>query len=162
TLTNNTMTVGAIQNAPADPSGTATFSRPLTGFVVQTSIPGQVNLVNPTGLNLTYWDGADTVPGAVNNLIIDGGNGLWEAAGPTSNWTNVTGSTNAPWDNGGVGAIFAGIGAGSLRPLRDLSPLCYGTRGQRGCIVTVTDAEGQVTASALQFATDGYIITGQP
>ncbi|HVV27515.1 MAG TPA: autotransporter-associated beta strand repeat-containing protein [Rhizomicrobium sp.] len=163
TLTDNGLAVGSYETTPADPSQTATPTRPLTDFVVQTAIPGQVNLVNTNGLALTYWDGGDLVPALKDNTVVDGGNGTWQAPGPasTDNWTNVTGATNAPWDNSGVIAIFSGIGAGPNPLLRPApTPLCYGTQGRAGCTVTVDDSQGQVTAGGIQFATSGYKVVG--
>jgi fibronectin-binding autotransporter adhesin len=48
----------------------AIITRPLTDFLVQTVVPGQVNLINTTGLTLNYWDGSATAN--KNNDLIDG------------------------------------------------------------------------------------------
>src|SRR3546814_7876635 len=73
------------------------------------------------------------------NDTINGGNGTWHVGGTDNNWTNAAGSINAAYADGTF-AIFAGTG---------------GT-------VTVDNGSGAVTASSMQFASDGYLITGAP
>ncbi|WP_130619115.1 autotransporter-associated beta strand repeat-containing protein [Dyella amyloliquefaciens] len=119
-LTNNGLTLGTL------PSGTTA--------VVQTSVPGEVNLVNTTGVTLTYWDGTGTRNGDIN-----GGSGTWQSPAGNDNWTNATGTLNAPWANLGY-AIF------------EATP---GT-------VTVDNSVGQVSAAGMQFASGGYVINGGP
>jgi outer membrane autotransporter protein len=105
--------------------------------VVQTSVANQVNLVVTTGVTLNFWDGA---VGPKNNGIVDGGNGVWNTGtGANDNWTNASGAINAPW----TPAAFA---------IFEATP---GT-------VMVDNSLGQVTASGMQFASDGYLITGGP
>jgi len=101
---------------------------------VQTSITGQVNLVNSAGLSLSFWDGD---AGPKFNDIVNGGNGTWHVGGTDNNWTNADGSINAAYADGTF-AIFAGTG---------------GT-------VAVDNGSGAVTASGMQFASDGYLING--
>ncbi|MEJ8824062.1 autotransporter outer membrane beta-barrel domain-containing protein [Variovorax humicola] len=120
-LTDNGLALGTM------PAGTTTF--------VQTSIPGQVNLVNTTGLTLNYWDGT----GPKFNGVIDGGNGTWQASGGNNNWTESMGALNAPYTDGAF-AIFAGA---------------PGT-------VTVDNSLGAATSSGMQFATSGYVLQGAP
>ena len=105
-----------------------------SGYFVQTSVANQVNLVNTTGLTMRFWDG---VNGAKNDNAITGGDGLWQASGGNDNWTEFDGSANAPFTDDAF-AVFSGVG---------------GT-------VTVDDTLGAVTASGMQFATDGYVIAG--
>jgi fibronectin-binding autotransporter adhesin len=119
-LTDNGLTLGAM---PSD-----------SAVTVQTSVAGQVNLVNTNGLLLSYWDGAGN---GKNNDIINGGNGLWQSATGNDNWTTVSGSVNAPNATNSF-AVFAGD-AGT---------------------VTVDNSLGGVSASGLQFATTGYRING--
>jgi fibronectin-binding autotransporter adhesin len=119
-LTNNGLTLGGM------PLGSE--------VTVQTSITGQVNLVNTAGLTLNFWDGA---AGPKNNGAVNGGNGVWQNGGGNDNWTDTAGGVNAAYQDGGF-AVFAG------------NP---GT-------VTVDDSLGQVTASGMQFAATGYTITG--
>lgn len=102
---------------------------------VQTSVANQVNLVNASGNQLTFWDGA---AGPVNDGTIQGGVGVWRLA-DNERWTTDTGAYNAPYSNGAF-AVFTGTG---------------GT-------VAIDNANGQVEASGMQFAVDGYVIDGQP
>ncbi|QDC39312.1 autotransporter outer membrane beta-barrel domain-containing protein [Sphingobium fuliginis ATCC 27551] len=118
-LTNNGVTVGAT---------------PIGDVTVQTSIAGQVNLVNTAGLTLNFWDGA---AGPRNNGVVNGGNGLWQNGTGNDNWTDASGLVNAAYQDGGF-AIFAGAGGS----------------------VILDNGLGQVTASGMQFATTGYTIGG--
>ena len=118
-LTNNGLTVGAV---------------PSPDFFVQTSVANQVNLVNTGGLTLNYWDGA---AGPKNDGIVNGGDGVWQSSAGNDNWTDETGTPNAPFSDGSF-AIFTG------------------TPGA----VTVDDSLGDVNVSGMQFASDGYVITG--
>ncbi|RST53953.1 autotransporter-associated beta strand repeat-containing protein [Variovorax sp. DXTD-1] len=99
---------------------------------VQTSIAQQVNLVNTTGLTLNFWDG----PNAPGNGVINGGDGTWRLA-DNDRWTEASGAVNAPYSNGAF-AILAG------------------TPGT----VTIDNGNGQIEASGLQFAADGYRLAG--
>lgn len=97
-------------------------------FVVDTSTPGQVNLIVQGGVGAAatqFWDGANTL----SNNTVDGGTFTWTNA--TTNWTNQDGSANTTWQNGN--AIFAG------------------TAG------TVTLAEA-LTIKGLSFQTTGYVL----
>ncbi|MBZ9996199.1 autotransporter-associated beta strand repeat-containing protein [Mesorhizobium sp. BH1-1-4] len=102
--------------------------------IVQTSIAGQVNLVDISAMTLNFWDGD---AGPKSNNAVNGGNGTWRAAGD-DNWTGPAGDLNAAFTNGSF-AIFAGS-AGT---------------------VSVDNTNGQVQAAGMQFATDGYLIQGQ-
>ncbi|QGW82579.1 autotransporter-associated beta strand repeat-containing protein [Variovorax paradoxus] len=113
-------------------NGLALGTVPPGDLFVQTSIAQQVNLVNTTGLTLNFWDGQST-PG---NGAIDGGNGTWRLA-DNERWTEASGAVNAPYSNGAF-AILAG------------------TPGT----VAIDNGNGQIEASGLQFATDGYRLTG--
>jgi len=117
TLTDNGLSIGAV---------------PTTDVFVQTSLANQVNLVNTSGLTLSFWDG----PGHANDNAITGGTGTWRLA-DNDYWTEASGSLNAPFSNGSF-AVFGGTG---------------GT-------VTVDDANGAVTVSGMQFAADGYEVAG--
>lgn len=98
--------------------------------LVQTLIPGQVNLVvTMPGTFMQYWDGGD----ATGNGAINGGDGIWSATG--SNWTGDPDSQlNTNWFNNSV-AVFAGAAG------------------------TVT-LNGTFRPQGLQFATNGYTLTG--
>ena len=101
---------------------------------VQTAVAGQVNLVNTAGLTLSFWDGD---AGPKNNGAIDGGNGVWRVGGGTNNWTDANGALNADYAQNSF-AIFSGAaGRGHRRQCRRQRP-----------------------ASGMQFASDGYTITG--
>ena len=70
-------------------------------FLVQTTQPGEVNLVVSSGGFATqFWDGSNTVADG----IIHGGSGTWNTT--TTNWTNASATANAPWQNGF--AVFEG------------------------------------------------------
>lgn len=81
-----------------------------TGFnaqdlFVQTGIAGQVNLVNSTGLVLSFWDGS--VATEHNNGAVNDGDGTWDAN--NDNWTAADGAVNGRWDDGTF-AVFSGAG----------------------------------------------------
>jgi fibronectin-binding autotransporter adhesin len=107
---------------------------PSTGYFVQTAVAQQVNLVNTSGLTLNYWDGAT---GGENNNSIQGGDGTWLASNANDNWTTSDGSANAPFANGSYAIFSAAAGH-----------------------VMVDDNPGQVTVSGMQFASDGYHLSG--
>jgi fibronectin-binding autotransporter adhesin len=72
--------------------------------LIQTAVPGQVNLVvTGPGALVQYWDGAITN----GDGTIHGGAGTWDAV--ATNWTAPNGAINASWQ-GGFG-IFAGTAA---------------------------------------------------
>ncbi|MDR0787698.1 MAG: autotransporter outer membrane beta-barrel domain-containing protein [Gemmatimonadota bacterium] len=110
--------------------GTNTYS-------VQTSVPGQVNLVinaPPPGF-YTFWDGGNT--SLHGNGIVNGGNGVWQSSAGNTNWTDQTGVPIGFWSNADFAVFMAQPGA-----------------------VTVDNSLGQVSASGMQFASDGYVVTG--
>ncbi|ESQ82793.1 hypothetical protein ABENE_20805, partial [Asticcacaulis benevestitus DSM 16100 = ATCC BAA-896] len=104
------------------------------GIFVQTSVANQVNLINTTGATLNFWDGA---AGPKFNNAVNGGNGVWQSKTGNSNWADASGAVNAGYSDGGF-AVFAG------------------TSG----LVTIDNGLGVVTASGLQFASTGYVVTG--
>ena len=119
-FTNNGLTVGTI---------------PSPDFYLQTSVPGQVNLINTSGFTLNYWDGA--LAALKNNNQTDGGDGLWQSVAGNDNWTIDTGVLNAPFSDNAF-AIFTG------------------TAG----IVTTDSSQGDIKAAGMQFLTTGYVIQG--
>ncbi|WP_082407494.1 autotransporter outer membrane beta-barrel domain-containing protein [Mesorhizobium sp. 1M-11] len=123
TLTNNTLDIASL------PPGT-----PPNTFFVQTSVANQVNLVNTAGLNLTFWDGD---AGPKNDGAVNGGNGTWQNAGASDNWTDQTGTPNAAWADGGFAVFMATPGT-----------------------VTVDNGNGAVRTVGMQFASDGYVVQG--
>lgn len=100
------------------------------GISIQTVIPGQVNLVNTGGMPVNFWDGDGG--GSANNSRVDGGAGAWTGAG--LNWTTGTGAVNTAYTAADF-LIFAGA-PGAVN------------------VGTVT------TTGGLQFAVDGYRLTG--
>ncbi|WP_245409162.1 autotransporter outer membrane beta-barrel domain-containing protein [Shinella sp. WSJ-2] len=102
--------------------------------ILQTAVNHQVNLINTAGLDLSFWDGG---AGLKNDGTINGGDGVWHVGGADDNWTEATGTINAPYENGSF-AVFAGAS---------------GT-------VTVDNSDGAVKVAGMQFATDGYAVTG--
>ncbi len=114
--------------------GTIPAGATLADLSVQTAVAGQVNLVNTGGATLSFWDG-DIVANRDNDTI-DGGTGTWNAT--NSNWTTATGSFNAPYSPNPTFAVFQGT-AGTI---------------------TIDDTDGQVKATGLQFASDGYAVDG--
>ncbi|MCW2393545.1 autotransporter domain-containing protein [Sphingobium sp. B11D3A] len=109
---------------------------------VQTSIAGQVNLIVGTGggdpgtpsTPLTFWDGGDIA--RHNNGKIDGGSGLWTAT--ANNWANVDGTVNGPLTPVPAFAVFAGSGGA----------------------VQADASAGALSVTGMQFASNGYTITG--
>lgn len=101
-------------------------------LTIQTAVAGQVNLLSTyPGVTLGFWDGA----GAQNDNAISGGSGTWSAS--STNWTDATGATNGTYNTSSL-LVFQGA---------------PGT-------ITVDDTAGPVSASSLQFAVDGYMLTG--
>ncbi|MGU3494197.1 autotransporter-associated beta strand repeat-containing protein [Xanthobacteraceae bacterium A53D] len=99
---------------------------------IQTAVANQVNLfIDDPDSPVQFWNGSTTTP----NEVIVGGTGTW-TAGNQTNWTNASATVANSW-NGGY-AVF------------------QGTAGT----VTVDNGAGQVTASGMQFATGGYLVTG--
>ena len=119
-LTDNGLSLGAT------PSG--------SDLVVQTSVAGQVNLVNSAGLTLNFWDGA---AGPKFDGVVNGGDGVWQASGGNNNWTGLNGAINAGYTDAAY-AVFAGMGG----------------------VVSVDGGFGAVSASGLQIAAEGYVFTG--
>ena len=112
------------------PAGTDT-----SNLAVQASVSGQVNLVNSMTVgDLLFWDGDGA--GNAGNGAIDGGNGTWTLA--SANWANADGSASGAMAPVPGFAVFAGA-AGT---------------------VMADDSAGALSVSGMQFATDGYLLTG--
>jgi fibronectin-binding autotransporter adhesin len=92
----------------------------------------QIDLLNTAGLALGFWNADGLASGAQRG----GGSGTWSASSP--NWTDAVGTITAPMSPQPGFAIFAGA---------------PGT-------VTVDGGAGAVQASGMQFASDGYTLTG--
>ncbi|WP_037504529.1 autotransporter outer membrane beta-barrel domain-containing protein [Sphingopyxis sp. MWB1] len=103
-------------------------------LTVQTAIAGQVNLINMAGLDLSFWDGA---VGPKFDGVVNGGDGIWQAASGNDNWTEPTGLLNGGFLDRSF-AVFAG------------------TAGN----VTVDASLGPITVTGMQFAANGYHVAG--
>ncbi len=115
-------------------NGLALGSMPSAGWVVQTGVAHQINLVDSKGMAFSFWDGD---AGPKGNNAIDGGDGTWEAGGSRNDWTDASGAVNAPFSDSSF-AVF------------------QGTPG----VVTVNGGNGSVNAQGMQFASDGYVVQG--
>jgi fibronectin-binding autotransporter adhesin len=102
----------------------------LSDLSVQTSVAGQINLVYSAG-PIQFWNGSHTTA----NGTINGGTGTWKIG--TTNWTDTAGANAGAWTNGQF-AIFSGASGA----------------------VTVDNSGGAVSASGVQFAVNGYSMTG--
>jgi autotransporter-associated beta strand protein len=69
---------------------------------------GQVSLIVSPFSGTQYWDGSNLTPGHIANGR--GGTGTWNAA--NTNWSNQSGTINAPWV--GQNAVFAAAGASTV------------------------------------------------
>ena len=109
---------------------------PPSGFTIQ-NLTGskQINLINTNGFTLNFWN----ANGQASNSVMGGGSGTWSV--PQANWTDSVGSVTSTRQPADAFAIFGGA---------------PGT-------VTVDNGAGgsqPVTALGMQFASDGYLITG--
>ena len=104
---------------------------PGTGYSLRTSTPNAIDLVYSADKQLRFWN-----PGGSGGTI-NGGDGTWEVNGTSDNWTDSAGSVNGPYTNDTF-AVFEG----------------------RAGTVTVDDSNGDVDVTGMQFATDGYVVTG--
>ncbi|GAB2575428.1 autotransporter-associated beta strand repeat-containing protein [Dyella jejuensis] len=92
----------------------------------------QINLVDSTGLTLSFWN----ANGQASSTQAGGGSGTWSVTSQT--WTDANGDITAPMGPQPGLAIFSGA---------------PGT-------VTVDNSAGAVSATGLQFASGGYLMTG--
>jgi fibronectin-binding autotransporter adhesin len=92
----------------------------------------QINLITAAGYTLNLWNGN----GLASPSQMGGGDGTWSATSP--NWADVAGVASGPLQPQPGFAIFGGA-AGN---------------------VAVSTADGAVAASGMQFASDGYRLTG--
>lgn len=110
---------------------------PRANISVQTAIANQVNIVVAGGVpnpgevpEVQFWDGGGTTPDGT----IGGGTGTWNNS--TTNWTRANGNANDAW--GGRFAVFQAEGG----------------------VVSVDSNGAPVTVTGMQFASDGYTVTG--
>ncbi len=128
TLTDNVLDIGTV------PGGVDAAD-----LAVQTSVAGQVNLINsasggggPSVPFFGFWDG----DGNADNGVIEGGDGIWSLT--STNWTDMDGAVNNVMLPIPGFAIFSGSG---------------GT-------VTADNGDGPLSVRGMQFAADGYTLTG--
>jgi fibronectin-binding autotransporter adhesin len=122
-LTDNGLDIGTT------PGGTTA-----SDFAVQTSVAGQVNLVDTAALPLSFWDGG--AAGHAGNGVIDGGDGVW--SNTATNWTDINGT-----------------GTGAMTPQPGFAVF----QGAPGT-VTIDGSAGAVVSAGMQFAASGYTLTG--
>jgi fibronectin-binding autotransporter adhesin len=92
----------------------------------------QINLIDATSVTLAFWN----ANGQASPSQMGGGSGTWSVTAPK--WTDSVGSTTGPMTPQPGFAIFGGA-AGT---------------------VTVDNTAGTVSATGLQFASDGYTLAG--
>jgi fibronectin-binding autotransporter adhesin len=101
---------------------------------IQTSVSGQVNLANVAPDQRLFWDG-DAL-GNADNGRVDGGNGIWRA--DSRNFTTMDGLNNGMMTPQPGFTIFQAAGGN----------------------VVVDDGAGAISVTGMQFASDGYVISG--
>ncbi|QYU68953.1 autotransporter domain-containing protein [Leptolyngbya sp. 15MV] len=142
TLTDNGLDLGSIPGgfAPDD-------------LIIQTSVAQQVNLLVAAGAPgvFNFWDGAD----ADGNGRIDGGSGTWSVAG--TNWTTSTGAANGAYDPAQF-LIFTGPTVGG--PVESASLAAAVPSSMAGTVTVDSDSGAVTLANGVQFAVDGYTVTG--
>lgn len=92
----------------------------------------QINLINTAGRELRFWN----ANGLASATQLGGGSGTWSTTAPV--WTDATGTLTSVMTPVPSMAVFGGE-AGT---------------------VTIDSSSGQVSASGLQFASDGYVVAG--
>lgn len=108
---------------------------PTPGVALQyLSAAKQVNLINTGGLTLNIWN----ANGLASPTQLGGGSGVWSRT--SANWTDAVGSVTGP------------------RQPTDSFVILGGAAGT----VTLDDTAGALTAQGMQFASDGYRLTGAP
>lgn len=127
---------------------------------VQTSVAGQVNLINSAGLLLGFWDGA--APGGLNNGAIEGGSGTWNDT--DSDWTDANGSVDGTWTDGQF-AVFGGtagtidvVGQRSVAGLQFMSN--YTLNAAPGSGLVITDPDSMIRVDPGMQATINAVISG--
>ncbi|RQO41182.1 autotransporter outer membrane beta-barrel domain-containing protein [Variovorax sp. KBW07] len=115
--------------------GTLPTSATAADLHVQTSVTGEINLINSKGASLDFWDGSD--PGKYNDGAAGGGSGTWRLGSPHDGWADAEGKLNASWKQDGF-AMFGG----------------------KAGTVTVDNGGGNVSIGGAQFFADGYVVGG--
>jgi T5SS/PEP-CTERM-associated repeat protein/autotransporter-associated beta strand protein len=149
TLTDNTLDLGTL------PGGSNA-----NNLFVQTSVAGQVNLINNEGLLLGFWDGA--VPGGLNNGAIEGGSGTWDAS--NNDWTDANGSIDGAWTDGQF-AVFGGaagtvdvVGQRGIAGLQFMSNYTLNATAGNGLVIT--GADSMIRVDPGMQATINAVISG--
>jgi fibronectin-binding autotransporter adhesin len=92
----------------------------------------QINLIDASGLTLNFWN----ANGQATSSQLGGGSGTWSATSQT--WTDANADIT-----------------GAMQPQPG-----FGIFGGTAGTVTVDNSAGAVEATGLQFASDGYVMTG--
>ncbi|MDR6890899.1 MULTISPECIES: autotransporter outer membrane beta-barrel domain-containing protein [Variovorax] len=108
------------------------FAPPAGSSVQILTSSKQINLITAAGYTLNFWNGN----GLASPSQLGGGDGIWSATQP--NWADEGGVASGPLQPQPGFAIFGGA-AGN---------------------VVVNTADGAVAASGMQFASDGYRVSG--
>jgi outer membrane autotransporter protein len=97
-------------------------------------LPGskQINILNATGTTLNYWN----ANGLASASQMGGGSGTWSTTSPV--WTDAAGTVTSAMNPQPGFAVFGGAPG----------------------VVTVDGTAGQVSATGMQFLSDGYHLTG--
>ncbi|MDQ0038562.1 outer membrane autotransporter protein [Variovorax boronicumulans] len=122
--------------------GTQPVATTLGDLRVQSSVSGEINLVNSKGVTLGFWDGAGSDTTKYNDGKIAGGSGTWRignstVSDPSDGWTDADGKANTGWQQNQF-ALF-GAAAGTVR---------------------VDNSGGAISIGGAQFFTSGYVVTG--
>ncbi|WP_341886597.1 autotransporter outer membrane beta-barrel domain-containing protein [Variovorax sp. YR752] len=122
--------------------GTAPAGTTAGDLHVQSSVRGEINLINSKGVSLGFWDGAGGDASTYNDGTIGGGSGTWRIGNstlndPSDSWTGANGKTNTGWKQNQF-ALFGGA-AGTVR---------------------VDNTGGAISIDGAQFSTSGYVVTG--
>ncbi|WP_181832507.1 autotransporter domain-containing protein [Bosea caraganae] len=123
TLTDNGLEIGTV------PGGTDRSQ-----LAVQTSVVGEVNIVNAALTERLFWDGSDI--SRWNNGRVDGGAGTW--SGDIDSFTTVDGASNGRQAPTPGFVIFQNTGG----------------------MVIVDDGHSPIEVTGMQFAADGYGLMG--
>ncbi|MBK3744942.1 autotransporter outer membrane beta-barrel domain-containing protein [Paraburkholderia aspalathi] len=99
-------------------------------YVLRTTGSQKIDLISTAGLELNFWDA-----GSHSDNTVNGGTGTWQAAGTLNNWADQDGNNNGKFTDGSF-AVF---------------------EGEAGT-VTIDNANGVISVSGMQFATDGYLL----
>lgn len=125
-----------------------------TGLTLDLATGGQVNLLAAApDVDFIFWDGSNSSA----NGGIDGGSGSWTVDG--TNWTIANGSANGAYDPANF-LIFTGPTNSSAQAKITTAAA---TPSVSAGTVTIDSTAGSVSiTNGVQFAVDGYTVTGDP